>query len=541
MRATPGIDETLLGPQGPGGAPAEGADGARSAASELPAGQATTPGTGAGVGVPAGAMVGEYRVDKEIGRGGMGAVYAAAHPVIGKRVAIKVLAPALSADPSVVKRFIDEARAANKIGHPNIIDIFSFGQLPDGRHYFVMEYLEGETLGGRLERGSLGGAEARRFLVQICEALAAAHAEKIVHRDLNKVLDFGIAKLIEQGESNSTTQTGTVMGTPYYMSPEQCTGRGVDHRTDIYALGVMLYRIFAGRLPFEGESFAEVVAQQLTTPPAPPSRHANVAPGLEALILACLEKDPGRRPQTAAELARRLAEALEGPAGVPTTRLGPEPPSGPVPMPSVETLTPAAAGAPAAKATQAGRAEVAAATSTAPEASGGAPAGSLGGAGTQVGYATAVGRVGSQRRSTALVALLVVGVVIGVVAALVIAGGSKAPQSNAGVGSGDPSRAAASPASVPAPVGASAAPAASAPAALPVEAPSGTPKEAAPTPATAPAPAPAASDRPRGARRGGEPAARPGAPAEPAATPDRGTKPRTRAERQGLVRENPFE
>jgi eukaryotic-like serine/threonine-protein kinase len=286
---------------------------------------ATAPGPGpmlAPVGdLPAGFSVGEYRLDAVVGRGGMGVVYSATQPVIEKRVAIKILNAQYSADPALVRRFTDEARAVNRIRHPNIIDIFSFGQLGDGRHYFVMEYLEGSTLGARLEKGTLALDEAPVFLAQICDALDAAHGENIVHRDLKpeniwivtprrgrpfvKLLDFGIAKLVAAADQSST-QTGAVMGTPHYMSPEQCHGRAVDHRTDIYAMGVILYRFYAGRLPFEGETFMEVLTKQVTLKPDPPSSHASIPPALDDLIMRCLAKDPAGRPQNARELGSAL-------------------------------------------------------------------------------------------------------------------------------------------------------------------------------------------------------------------------------------------
>jgi serine/threonine protein kinase len=280
----------------------------------------------------AGTPIGEYVVEGLLGRGGMGTVYAARQPLIGKQVAIKVLGAAFSQDPAIVRRFVDEARAVNRIGHPGIIDIFSFGSLADGRQYFVMEYLEGETLGAALRRGPLPSAEARRLLGETCAALQAAHHERIVHRDLKpdnlwisrprhgephvKILDFGIAKLLPgEGVGDSAiTETGAVMGTPQFMAPEQCLGEPVDQRADIYARGVILYRVFCGRLPFEGKSFAEVVAQMVTVAPPRPSTLRALPPALEALILACLEKSPAQRPQSADEVARRLDAALE-PAG----------------------------------------------------------------------------------------------------------------------------------------------------------------------------------------------------------------------------------
>ena len=278
-----------------------------------------------GIDLPEGMEVGEYRVLRKIGEGGMGAVYAAVHPVIGKRVAIKVLAPHIAKHPELVRRFVDEARAVNKIGHPNIVDIFSFGWLPDQRHYFAMEYLEGQNLADRMKAGPIAVDEARRLLGQICSALEAAHQTGIVHRDLKpdniwvaqprhgdsfaKLLDFGIAKLLGDGDAAPHTVTGAIMGTPAYMAPEQCRGVGVGPRADVYALGVILYEMFAGRTPFQG-SFVELITQHLSDAPEPPSRHAPVAPALERLILACLEKDPEKRPSSPAMVRQQLEAAL---------------------------------------------------------------------------------------------------------------------------------------------------------------------------------------------------------------------------------------
>jgi eukaryotic-like serine/threonine-protein kinase len=274
-----------------------------------------------------GSTVGEYQIEKTLGQGGMGTVYAARHPVIGKRVAVKVLSYFFSKDADLVRRFTEEARSVNKIGHPNIIDVFSFGRLADGRQYFVMEYLEGETVTAWLERGRPPANESRRFLLQACEALEAAHREGIVHRDLKpdnlwiarpkhgepyiKVLDFGLAKLMAGEQEKPTTRTGTIMGTPEFMSPEQCVGRGVDHRTDIYALGAIIFRVYCGRLAFTGSSSAEVLAAQLYQDPPKPSSLAAIPATLETLILDCLAKDPARRPASAAELGSRLREATQ--------------------------------------------------------------------------------------------------------------------------------------------------------------------------------------------------------------------------------------
>jgi len=295
---------------------------------------ATAPGYASSSDLPAGFAVGEYRIEGVAGRGGMGVVYAAVQPVIEKKVAIKVLNAQLSSDRELVRRFVDEARAVNRIGHENIIDIFSFGQLPDGRQYFVMEYLDGATLAARLNRGDLSPSDFPNVLVQICEALEAAHAKKIVHRDLKpenvwisasskgrprvKLLDFGIAKLLETGE-RTITDVGAVMGTPHFMSPEQCNGRGVDHRTDIYAMGVLMYRLFAGQLPIQGQTYAEILAKQIVVTPEPPSTLAPLPPALDRLIMSCLAKEPAARPQTAGELNTALAAIF----GLPNAVSGP--------------------------------------------------------------------------------------------------------------------------------------------------------------------------------------------------------------------------
>ena len=298
--------------------------------------------------LPEGLEVGEYRVLRKIGEGGMGAVYAAVHPVIGKRVAIKVLAPHIANHPELVRRFVDEARAVNKIGHPNIVDIFSFGWLPDQRHYFAMEYLEGQTLSDRMKTGPIAADEARRLLGQICGALEAAHQVGIIHRDLKpeniwiaqpkhgdsyaKLLDFGIAKLLGDADSAPHTQTGAIMGTPAYMAPEQCRGTGIEPRTDLYSLGVILYEMFTGRTPFQG-SFVELITKHLSDAPEAPSRLGSIPPALERLILSCLEKEPARRPASAASLARELDAAL---VGVPA--VAPPPPVPPVTTPAGATV-----------------------------------------------------------------------------------------------------------------------------------------------------------------------------------------------------------
>ena len=217
--------------------------------------------------IAAGDDVGGYIVDAIIGTGGMGVVYSATHPVIGKRAAIKVLRAELSDDPSTVERFIREAKVVNQIRHPNIVDIFAIGTLPSGQHYLIMDLLEGETLRLRLGRGSLELSEALAVIDDTASALIAAHDQGVVHRDLKpdnvflvsargrgpevKLLDFGVAKLMGANSLAKPTQTGVALGTPWYMSPEQARGRNVDHRTDIYALGVLAYETLTGVRPFD--------------------------------------------------------------------------------------------------------------------------------------------------------------------------------------------------------------------------------------------------------------------------------------------------
>jgi serine/threonine-protein kinase len=269
--------------------------------------------------------VGEYTIETRLGAGGFGTVYQAVHRVIGKRAAVKVLHRKLCADPPAVSRFVEEARAVNRIGHKHIVDIFSFGQLPDGRHYHVMELLEGRTLAALLEeRGVLPPDEALAILAPIARALDAAHTRGIAHRDLKpenvllvdgeegrtpKLIDFGLAKVfVEEAWGDARTKTGALVGTPEYMSPEQCRGRTVDHKTDVYAFGVLAYRMLVGQVPFRGADSLEVMMKQATEAPLAPSRARRELPqAVDAPLLAMLEKRPERRP---ADLAGALA-ALE--------------------------------------------------------------------------------------------------------------------------------------------------------------------------------------------------------------------------------------
>jgi serine/threonine-protein kinase len=270
-----------------------------------------------------GTEVGEYKIEAVIGQGGFGTVYRAQHPLIGKLVAIKVLARKYSSDPAVVSRFVAEARAVNQIRHRNIIDIFLFSQLPDGRHYYVMEHLDGEPLDGYLKRcGPLPLAEAMPILRAIARALDAAHAKGIAHRDLKpeniflaidpdgavfpKLLDFGIAKLLappdEDADVRHRTATGVPLGTPYYMSPEQCRGRDVDHRTDVYSCGIVAFRMLTGTYPFEGEDYVELLFKQVNeAPPLASSRNPALPASVDTAIAWMLRKDRDQRPPTVLE------------------------------------------------------------------------------------------------------------------------------------------------------------------------------------------------------------------------------------------------
>jgi serine/threonine-protein kinase len=264
-----------------------------------------------------GAQVGEYIVDKKIGEGGMGAVYSATHPMIGKRAAIKVISSALGTDASAVARFVQEARSVNQIGHPNIVDVFAFGELPDGRNYFVMEYLQGESLAERIGRATMPLGEAIEILDQIADALEAAHEKSIVHRDLKpdnvylasvrggrtmvKLLDFGIAKLAgPEGPGSGgvqKTRTGMMMGTPGYLSPEQARGKNVDHRTDVYALGCMVFEVVTGRLPFVADNAMDIVLMHMTAAaPRPSEIWPEIPRPLDAVISRMLEKESSARP-----------------------------------------------------------------------------------------------------------------------------------------------------------------------------------------------------------------------------------------------------
>ncbi len=258
----------------------------------------------------------------------MGAVYLCEHPLIGKRVALKVIHRELAGNREVVQRFYQEARAVNQIGNEHIVEIHDFGATPDGDHFYIMEYLEGQTLASVLTReGALPVMRALHIGAQIASALGAAHNAGVIHRDLKpdnimllprlgdrdfvKVLDFGLAKMFAAGAANVKTAAGVLLGTPQYMSPEACESKPtIDHRTDVYALGVLLFQMMTGKLPFDGESMGEVLVKQVTAlPPAPRGINPQIAPSVEQVLLRCLAKPVDARFQT----MQALRDALRDP------------------------------------------------------------------------------------------------------------------------------------------------------------------------------------------------------------------------------------
>lgn len=288
-----------------------------------------------------GKRIGEYQITGRIGVGGMGVVYEGRQPLIGKRVAVKVLLPHLSKEQELVTRFLSEARAVNAIRHRGIVDIFGFGQLPDGSHYFVMEHLEGTPFDKLIcERAPVPVSEALGWVEEVLDALAAAHAAGVVHRDIKpsnlflvntgrgkpyiKLLDFGIAKLGATQRGNTPeTRASVILGTPDYISPEQARGRPSSPQTDLYAVGCVLFELVTGKRVFDGENPLNTMWHHVEdAPPVPSSLLATIPPRLDEVILWALEKDAARRPPSAQVMAEHLAAIRES---LPMSRLTPAP------------------------------------------------------------------------------------------------------------------------------------------------------------------------------------------------------------------------
>jgi serine/threonine protein kinase len=308
--------------------------------------------------VSEGSTIGTYRVLHKLGQGGMGVVYVGEHTLLGRRAAIKVLLPELSANKEIVHRFFNEAKAVTQIADPGIVQVFDFGYDATGSAFIIMELLEGEPLDRRLQRiGQMAPPDAVRLMRLICTSLYAAHAKGIIHRDLKpenifvigdpavtggeraKILDFGIAKLSHDEPGVMKTRTGMMMGTPVYMSPEQCRGAGeVDHRSDVYSIGCVMMTMLTGRPPFEGTGSGElIVAHMQAQPPLASSRVPGLPPIVDQILQRCLAKSPDHRFASMAELAQALGQAEHVIYGMPAAPWGGAPPgyqpSGATPLP----------------------------------------------------------------------------------------------------------------------------------------------------------------------------------------------------------------
>jgi eukaryotic-like serine/threonine-protein kinase len=277
--------------------------------------------------VPNVLVAGKYRLTRLLGRGGMGSVWEGVHTTLGTRVAVKFIESEHAESVEARNRFENEARAAATLRSKHVVEIYDHGLAPDGRPFIVMEYLEGEPLDRRLDRMKrLSPKDTARILQQVCRALGKAHAAGIVHRDLKpeniflvwddedradipKIVDFGIAKFTDRALGpSSATRTGSVLGTPYYMSPEQARGlRSVDHRADLWSLGVIAYRCIVGTLPFEGEAIGDLLVKLCTAPIPVPSQIApDVPPGFDAFMARAMSREPESRFQSAQEFAEFL-------------------------------------------------------------------------------------------------------------------------------------------------------------------------------------------------------------------------------------------
>jgi hypothetical protein len=283
--------------------------------------------------LPEGSIVGNYEVEQIIGGGGGGIVYAARHRVLGRRVAIKILRREMASFPSMVTRFMREASAVNQIAHPNIVDIYEFGEFEPGRPYYVMEHLAGVDLRKLIQlHGRLSAKETLEILDPVCRAVQAAHDSGIIHRDIKanniivlendgqrvvKLLDFGIAKMLHS-ESNGAglTEPGVMMGTAHNMAPEQIRCERLDARADIYSLGILAFQMLTGQYPFSSDDPRRVVWLHLQSPPPRASDVAPVSPAISAAIARCLEKQPDKRFGSVSEFIAALREAVgEGTQG----------------------------------------------------------------------------------------------------------------------------------------------------------------------------------------------------------------------------------
>src|SRR5476649_1384658 len=302
-------------------------------------------------------VAGRFLVEELVGQGGMGKVYKARHLSLDRIVCIKLLKPALLEDPTLVGRFEREAKAASRLNHPNVIQVIDFGRTDDGGLFIAMEYVHGRDLRMVLrDEWPLDEARLCNIIAQVLSALSEAHAHNVIHRDLKpenimveprhgepdfvKVLDFGIAKILDS-DMPGLTRADVVCGTPQYMAPEQATGSALDNRCDLYAVGVILYQLATGQLPFDGPNSMDVLNKHVNDLPIPPRQRAPGAPiseAMEKLILRALEKDPFDRPQTAEQfrqLTLNVTKKVQAEALLASrTRL-------PTPLPRTDPLQPA--------------------------------------------------------------------------------------------------------------------------------------------------------------------------------------------------------